>query len=177
MKTSLAGGYPCIRVSEEEVTPYIHNLVAIADGADPHKVYSGGYQVHHVDENKWLNSDTNLELMTIGDHRRHHDGGRTDHEPWTDEDTLIELRDRELTQYEMADELGCAQDTVSKWMNYYDIDTSRVCRESWQDYDTMYDMYVNQDMTMADMSDKLGCSVGTIHKWIDSLGVTSDARP
>jgi len=173
MKTSLSGGYPCIKDSDipQDRPVYIHHLVAIADGADPNDVYSDKYQVHHIDGNKWLNSDTNLELLTETEHRRLHMEGRTDGQPWTDRDQLVELRDEGLTQYEMADRLGCAQDTVSKWMNLFELDTSRIKREPWQDPDTMRDMHVERDMSMADMSDELDCSIGTIHNWLDRLGI------
>jgi len=49
-----------------------------------------------------------------------------DRHPWRDPDTLIRLYyDEELTQAEIADELGCKQKAVSRWMRRYDIAPGR----------------------------------------------------
>lgn len=45
-------------------------------------------------------------------------GGR----PWTDYETMNRLAQRGLSQPEMADELGCSQDTISRWLNRHGID-------------------------------------------------------
>lgn len=49
----------------------VHQLVAIADGADPHKVFSGkrgGYSVHHENRCRWDNSHDNLTLLSTERH-------------------------------------------------------------------------------------------------------------
>lgn len=49
--------------------------------------------------------------------------------PWRDADKLRELyHGQELTTREIADELGCTNGTVSRWMDKHDIDT----RENWK---------------------------------------------
>jgi hypothetical protein len=54
---------------------YVHQLVAIADGADPDKVFSNGeYNVHHRNCVKWDNRPDNLELVEAGRHHCHHAG-------------------------------------------------------------------------------------------------------
>lgn len=51
----------------------VHQLVKIAEGADPEKVFSGGsYHVHHVNEIPWDNRDENLRLLSCGEHSRLH---------------------------------------------------------------------------------------------------------
>lgn len=51
----------------------VHQLVAIADGADPHKVFSNGdYHVHHKNEVPWDNRPDNLELLSSSDHAKLH---------------------------------------------------------------------------------------------------------
>jgi transposase len=56
---------------------WIHQLVAIADGADPHKVFSDGdYQCHHVNGVKWDNRPTNIELLSQYEHDTLHTAER-----------------------------------------------------------------------------------------------------
>lgn len=53
---------------------YVHQLLAIAEGGDPEKVFSGGrYHVHHVDELRWHNVPQNIEIVDSRDHARNHD--------------------------------------------------------------------------------------------------------
>lgn len=52
---------------------YVHQLLAIAEGADPHKVFSDGeYNVHHDNGIRWDNRPENIEFMTTNEHARHH---------------------------------------------------------------------------------------------------------
>jgi len=51
----------------------IHQLVAIAEGADPHKVFSGGeYQCHHKNKIRWDNRPENIEFLTASEHSKLH---------------------------------------------------------------------------------------------------------
>lgn len=53
---------------------YVHQLLAIAEGADPRDVFSRGrFHVHHVNEVRWLNTPENVELVRSEDHTTHHD--------------------------------------------------------------------------------------------------------
>lgn len=52
---------------------YAHQLVAIADGADPHKLFGGSYVVHHKNEIPWDNRPSNLEVFeSQADHIKEH---------------------------------------------------------------------------------------------------------
>ena len=51
---------------------YLHQLLAIAEGADPHKVFSEDYHTHHKNEVKWDNRPENLEVLSRSDHMKHH---------------------------------------------------------------------------------------------------------
>lgn len=43
--------------------------------------------------------------------------------PWQDEDTLREMyHDQQMTQQEIADELGCSTGSITKWMKRHDIE-------------------------------------------------------
>ena len=48
--TQTGNGYQYVRCrsKDEDNTCYIHQLTAIADGADPCKVFGDGYQVEHI---------------------------------------------------------------------------------------------------------------------------------
>lgn len=56
---------------------YIHQLVAIADGADPHKVFSKGkWHCHHKNSIRWDNRHGNIEFKRGEEHMREHSGER-----------------------------------------------------------------------------------------------------
>jgi len=50
---------------------YVHQLTAIAHGADPDKIFNG-YDVHHQNEVQWDNRPENLEVIEHGEHRKKH---------------------------------------------------------------------------------------------------------
>jgi len=56
---------------------YVHQLLAIAEGADPKNVFSHGeYHVHHKNGIRWDNRPDNLEFTTREEHMRHHNTNR-----------------------------------------------------------------------------------------------------
>jgi len=74
-------GYEVVtsRTPEEKSEVRIHQLVAIAEGEDPHNVFSGGdYHVHHENNIQWDNRPGNLELKTNSEHMKGHAETRAD---------------------------------------------------------------------------------------------------
>lgn len=49
----------------------VHQLVAIANGADPYKVFSGktgGWSTHHDNRVRWDNRPENVDVLSVEDH-------------------------------------------------------------------------------------------------------------
>jgi DNA-binding CsgD family transcriptional regulator len=68
-------GYETVRtkIGGVEKSVGVHQLVAIANGADPYKLFSGGdYHVHHKNHISWDNRPENLEVLECGEHRSIH---------------------------------------------------------------------------------------------------------
>jgi len=54
----------------------VHQLLAIAEGADPAKIFSNGdYHVHHKNNIPWDNRPENIELLEAGEHQDVHARG------------------------------------------------------------------------------------------------------
>ena len=52
---------------------YVHQLLAIAEGADPYKVFSNGeWQVHHKNRIRWDNRPENIAFKKREEHRSEH---------------------------------------------------------------------------------------------------------
>lgn len=66
-------GYTRVHDTDSGASAYLHQLVAIADGANPHRVFSrGACHVHHRDGETWNNSPENLEVLDAADHYSRH---------------------------------------------------------------------------------------------------------
>lgn len=50
----------------------VHQLLAVADGADPHVVWADDTHVHHRTGVPWLNMPGMVEVLTPGEHKRTH---------------------------------------------------------------------------------------------------------
>lgn len=68
----------------------VHQLLAVADGADPADVWADNTHVHHKTDIPWLNMPGTVEVLTRGEHKRTH----TEAE-WTTEDGIPVLKTQE----------------------------------------------------------------------------------
>jgi hypothetical protein len=75
------------RYCGERCQMYHHQLLVIAMGEDPHKVFSGKYHCHHKNEIRWDNRPSNIELLTPKEHAKEHPERGSDVE-YTDEELL-----------------------------------------------------------------------------------------
>jgi len=74
-RTRKADGYEAWETTERDGkhTIYVHQLVAIANGADPNKVFNNkNWHIHHKNGLEWDNRPDNLELLTVKEHRQIH---------------------------------------------------------------------------------------------------------
>ena len=63
---SMSGrGYEYVRCQrgDRDDTVYLHQLDAVADGTDPHCVFSDGTQVQHIVPIPWLNTPENVRVI------------------------------------------------------------------------------------------------------------------
>jgi hypothetical protein len=74
--TGLGYEYLRCRAAGSDDTVYVHQLLAIADGADPSEVFRPHFDVHHRNHVPWDNRPENLRLEPAEEHRRSHLGGR-----------------------------------------------------------------------------------------------------
>ncbi|WP_226041186.1 hypothetical protein [Natrinema sp. DC36] len=51
---------------------YIHQLLVIANGEDPHAVFADGTEVHHINKHKQDNRPSNVKLMVDMEHQAEH---------------------------------------------------------------------------------------------------------
>lgn len=97
---------------------YVHQLLAVADGADPHDLFGGVKQIHHTNRIPWDNRPANLEVVTTAEHADRHDDWRD--APWRDEATVRSgLQDYSVAA--LADEFGCSDRTLRKWLRRHGI--------------------------------------------------------
>lgn len=67
-------GYELVRSKTrgENKQARVHQLVAIANGADPHNLFGDDYHVHHMNEVPWDNRPENLSVLENAEHKQLH---------------------------------------------------------------------------------------------------------
>jgi len=56
----------------------VHRLLAIAEGADPHRIFDGDTECHHRNGVPWDNRPENIEVVDGSEHQRAHKSGDTE---------------------------------------------------------------------------------------------------
>jgi len=96
---------------------YEHQLVAIANGANPHEIFANDKQVHHKNEIKWDNRPENLEVMAQDSHLSHHVTGVDNPGAKLCKQEVKQILKRydseKMTQKQLANEYGVSQSTIS----------------------------------------------------------------
>ena len=175
-------GYEACGDSQDYVK--IHQLLAIAEGEDPEKVFSNGeYVVHHKNHVRWDNRAENIELMTNEEHTSLHAQERdcdslydewNKSKPWFDEERLRKLyHEEELSTYEISERLGCSQRTIVGRMKEFNIDRRSaggqrrvsIPRERLEEY------IHNDDLTQQDIADEYNTTRKTIYNRLREAGL------
>lgn len=120
-------GYSIWHDATTQNTVGVHQLLAIADGADPYKVFSGGeWHCHHENRNTWDNRRENIELLDAKEHSRIHAKELHKLNKLTPEapskETLKRLRwDEGLNQRQIAERLDLTHATVNEHIRNYEL--------------------------------------------------------
>lgn len=69
-------GYVVWQLSHDATQEPVHRLLAIAEGEDPHKMYSDGYHCHHENGVPWDNRPSNIRVVSHSEHTRIHNQER-----------------------------------------------------------------------------------------------------
>lgn len=168
------------RIAGKTIT--VHQLLAIADGADPYKVFSSGeWHVHHDNEIPWDNRPKNLGLLTRTEHLTHHapEKGRGQ---MFDSSVCSSLRDQyeDNTITELSDEYELSTTCVFEHLNgdcaHHDEPVTKGFdgpRDGpWRDRETFEQLYVDDGLTYTQLSDVWDCSLATISNWASKHGIS-----
>jgi len=157
---------------------FVHQLLVIADGADPHTVFNDDYHVHHIDEQPLHNLNQNLEVKFASEHVSEH-RLLTTCKPSRDELYRLYV-EKQMSQSDVAEQIGCSRSVISNWLSEYGIETRDVGGKyrdeyPYKDRDTLYRMYIEDEKTVVEIADELGCCQKTVSDWLDRHDI--ETRP
>lgn len=118
-------GYERLRVLHEgiEYSVYVHQLLAILEGEDPHRVFGPEhFVIHHENEIPWDNRPSNIEPMYHQEHSTKHNSNANGETIgiWKDKETLKQEIKRKSV-IELSNEWGCSRRTIYRYLERYNI--------------------------------------------------------
>jgi predicted XRE-type DNA-binding protein len=108
------------RENGREIAVGIHRLLAVAEGADPYEIFTGGTHVHHKNSIPWDNRPDNIEPLDAKKHISQHNRGEgcgTGKLTRKQVSKIRRLSKSEMNQSEIADEFEITQSNVSRIHN------------------------------------------------------------
>jgi len=97
--------------------------------------------------------------------------------PWWNGETLRDMYvQREMSQQEIADELGCSASTVRNHLDKNNIDTRAGGSQGrsefpYRDESTLREMYVQREMSTYEIAEELCCAQTTVRNWLSKHDV------
>lgn len=84
-----------------------------------------------------------------------------------------------LTTYEIAEECGCVDATVLRWLKKYGIETREggadpekmAADKRLTDFEWLYEQYVDCFKSSVQIADEIGCSHHSVLRWLDKHGI------
>lgn len=96
--------------------------------------------------------------------------------PWRQPDVLHELwHEKELTNVEIGEKLGCSGSTVSHWLRRLEVKEGKpdvelpdnLSESPWQDEELMEWLYHDEGLSAGEIAMVLDCSTGSVFTWLD----------
>lgn len=89
----------------------------------------------------------------------------TSKEPYKDEGELRRLYiDEDMTQVEIAEELGVSDSTISNWIRHFGIEKEP--DYPWRDADRLRELYWNKEHSIHEIADRWDTHGNIIHRWM-----------
>lgn len=111
------------------------------------------------------------------------DQSRSPAETYWDESWLHEQYvERERSTTDIASEIGCRRQTISKWLDKHDIeirsqglqsdgDTEQLHDKTW-----LYEQYITREKSMYDIAGELDCTASAVAYWLDKHDIETRSR-
>ena len=165
------------RVGDTTKQCRVHQLLAIANGADPSEIF-GGSHIHHKNNVPWDNRDSNIEVLTLTEHNKLHQEEAHNGAPWRDRDLMEKLyADEERTISEIAEEFGCSPGTVIEWARKHGFSKRDHKNSPWRDKEVLERLYVENELTTPQVGERLGCCAATVWKWLQNHDIALRENP
>jgi transposase-like protein len=88
--------------------------------------------------------------------------------------------DRERSAADIAEECGCHNSTIRRWLDKHGIETRSSGRDSDErltDADWLREQYVDRRRSTVDIAEERDCHYTTVLRWLDRHGIETTVRP